>query len=68
MLFIFDTQEEWTWNIPNNHINKSDVSTKLKHIQIFLDIYQHISYHAESKKEKEEINILSMKTHQMPNK
>ena len=40
---------------------------KLKYIQISLDIYQHISYHAESKK-KEEINILALKTHQMPNK
>ena len=39
---------------------------KLKHILISLDIYQHISYHAESK--KEEINLLTMKTHQMPNK
>ena len=39
---------------------------KLKYIRISLDIYQHISYHAESK--KEEINISTMKTHQMPNK
>ena len=40
---------------------------KLKYIRISLDIYQHISYQAESK-QKEEINILTMKTHQMPNK
>ena len=53
-------QEEWTWNISNNHIIKSDVYIKLKYIQISLDIYQHISYHAESK--KEEINISTIKT------
>ena len=44
---------------------------KLKYIQISLDIYQHISYHAESKKKrkkkKEEINISTMETRQMPN-
>ena len=39
---------------------------KLKYIQISLDIYQHTSYYAESK--KEEINMSTMKTHQMPNK
>ena len=38
---------------------------KLKYIQISLDIYQHISYHAESK--KVEINKSAVKTHQMPN-
>ena len=31
------------------------------------DIYQHISYHEQNKK-KEEINISTMKTYQMPNK
>ena len=41
---------------------------KLKYIRICLDIYQHIFYHAESKKKKEEISISTMKTHQMPNK
>ena len=40
---------------------------KLKYIRISLDIYEHISYQAESK-QKEEINILTIKTHQMPNK
>ena len=50
MFFTFDMQEEWTWNISNNYIIKSDVCIKLKYIQISLDIYQHISYHAESKK------------------
>ena len=40
---------------------------KLKYIQIFLNIYKHISYHAELK-EKEEISISIMKTHQIPNK
>ena len=39
----------------------------LKHIRTFLDTYQHVSYHAESKYKKE-INILTMKTHQMLNK
>ena len=39
---------------------------KLKYIQISLDIYQHTSYYTESK--KEEINMSTMKTHQMPNK
>ena len=33
-------------------IIKSDVCIKLKYIQISLDIYQHISYHAESKQER----------------
>ena len=65
MFFIFDVQEEWTWTISNNCIIKSDVCIKLKYIRISLDIYQHISYYAESK--KEEINI-SPWTHQMPNK
>ena len=39
------------------------------HIRISLDIYQHISYHAESKKKKKggEINISTTKTRQMPN-
>ena len=39
---------------------------KLKYIQISLDIYQCISYHAESK--NEDINISTIKTHQMRNK
>ena len=50
----------------NNYIIKSDVCIKLNYIQISFDIYQHIFYHAESK--KEEINISTMKTHQVPNK
>ena len=66
MFFIFDMQEEWTWNISNNYIIKSDVCIKLKYIQISLDIYQHISYHAQNQKKEE--NISSMKTYQMPNK
>ena len=49
MFFIFEMQEEWPWKISNNYITKSDVCIKLKYIQISLDIYQHISYHAESK-------------------
>ena len=40
---------------------------KLKYIRISLDIYQHISYHVQNQK-KEENNISTMKTHQMPNK
>ena len=39
---------------------------KLKYIRISLDIYQHISYDAESKK-KGETNLSTIKTHQMPN-
>ena len=41
---------------------------KLKYIRIFIDIYQHISYHAQNQKKKEENNISTMKTCQMPNK
>ena len=41
MFFIFDMQEEWTWNISNNYI-KSDVRMKLKYIRISLEIYQNI--------------------------
>ena len=46
---------------------------KLKYIRITLDIYQHISYHAQNqkkkkRKKKEENNILTMKTYRMPNK
>ena len=48
-------------------IIKSDACMKLKYIRISLDIYQHISYQAESK-QKEEIDILTMKKHQMANK
>ena len=66
MFFIFDMQEEWKWNISNNYIIKSDVYIKLKYIQISLDIYQHISYVQNQK--KEENNISTMKTYQMPNK
>ena len=39
---------------------------KLKYIQISLDMYQQISYHAESK--QDEINISNMKTNQMPSR
>ena len=49
MFFIFDMQEKWKWNISDNYIIKSDACIKLKYIQISLDIYQYISYHAESK-------------------
>ena len=38
--------------------------TKLKYIKISLDIYQYTFNYAESK--KEEINISTMKTHQIP--
>ena len=48
-------------------IIKSDACMKLKYIRISLGIYQHISYQAESK-QKEEIDILTMKKHQMANK
>ena len=41
--------------------------TKLKYIQISLDIYQHISYHAQNQK-KEENTISTTKTYQIPNK
>ena len=56
-------QEERTSNI----IIESDVYIKLKYIGISLDVYQHISYHAQNQK-KEENNISTMKTYQMPNK
>ena len=59
-------QVEWTWNISNKYVIKSDVCIKLKYIRISLDIYQHISYDAESKK-KGETNLSTIKTHQMPN-
>ena len=42
--------------------------TKLKCIQISLDIHQHRSYAELKKKKKEKTNISPMKTHQMPNK
>ena len=45
-------EEEWTWNISSNYIIKSDVCRKLKYIQISLDIYELITYHAESKERK----------------
>ena len=35
---------------------------KLKYIRIFIDIYQHISYHAQNKKKMEENDISTMKT------
>ena len=47
---------------------------KLKYIRISLDIYQHISYHAQNQKEKkkkkkkEENNMSAMKTYQIPHK
>ena len=66
VFFLFYVQEEWTWNISNSYIIKSDVCIKLKYIRISLDIYQHISY-AQNQK-KEENNISTMKTYQMPNK
>ena len=34
---------------------------KLKYIRIFIDIYQHISYHVQNQK-KEENDIATMKT------
>ena len=52
MLFIFDMQEQWTWNISNNYIIKFDAYIKLKYTRISLDIYQHISYHEQWKKMK----------------
>ena len=55
MFFIFAMQEERTWNISNNYAIKSDVCIKLKYIRISLDIYQHISYLAESKKKKKKL-------------
>ena len=35
MFFIFGVQEEWTWNISNYYIIKSDVYIKLKYIQSY---------------------------------
>ena len=37
-------------------------------MRISLDIYQHISYHKQNKKKREENNLTTMKTYQMPNK
>ena len=54
-------------NISNNHIIESDVYITLKYIQISLDTYQNVSYHVQNQK-KEENNISTMKTYQMPNK
>ena len=36
MFFIFDVQEEWTWNISTHYIIKPDVIIKLKYIQMLL--------------------------------
>ena len=56
----FDVFHTWyARGMNNNYIIKSDVCIKLMYIWIFLDIYQHISYHAESK--KKEIKISTMK-------
>ena len=52
-------QEEWTWNISNNYIIKSDVYIKLKYIQISSDIYQHLPYHAQNQRRGKKI------THQL---
>ena len=56
-------EKEWTWNIFNNHIIKSDVYIKLRYTQISLDKYQHISYHVHNpkKKKKKEENSISTK-------
>ena len=67
MFLIFAMQEERPRNISNNLIIKSDVYLKLKYIRISLNIYPHISYHVKNHI-KEENNISTMKTHQMPNK
>ena len=34
--YLFGVQEEWTWNISNNYIIKSDVCIKLKYIWMLL--------------------------------
>ena len=39
---------------------------KLKYIQISLNIYQHISYHVQNQKKKQQKN--KKKTYQIPNK
>ena len=54
MFSMVDMKEERTWNISNNYVIKSDVYIKLKLIRIYLDTYQHISYQAGSKKERNE--------------
>ena len=67
-VFAYQMHQEWTWNISNNYIIKSDVYIKLKYIRISLDIYWHIFYHTQNQKKKKENNISTMKTYQMPNK
>ena len=54
MFFIFDMQEEWTWNISNNYIIKSDINMKLKYIRIYINIYLTM---------QNQINLSTMKTH-----
>ena len=56
MFFIFDLQEEWTWNISNNYIIKSDECIKLKYIRISVDVCLIMQ-----KQKKEEINITPWK-------
>ena len=65
MFFIFDMQEEWTWNISNNHIIKSGVYKTKKHPNIFRYISTYI---CRIKKKKEVNDISTMKKYQMPNK
>ena len=36
MFFIFDMKEEWTWNISNNYIIKSDVCVLNKNTSEYL--------------------------------
>ena len=54
MFFIFDKQEEWTWNISNNYIIKSDVCIRLKYIRI-LDIYINMYLIMQNQKKKKKI-------------
>ena len=65
MFFIFDMQEEWAWNISNNHIIKCGVYKTKKHPNIFRYISTYI---CRIKKKKEVNDISTMKKYQMPNK
>ena len=51
-----------------HYIIKADVYTKLKYIQVSLDIYISTYILLCRIRKKEEINISTMKTHQMSNK
>ena len=48
MIFKFDVQEEWTWNISSKYMIKSDVRVKLKYIQMLLITRRELPSHISS--------------------